>query len=36
VSGLSWSDGLVMLDDPARHVRPGDPVAWLPYSAFGA
>jgi molybdopterin molybdotransferase len=35
ISGLSWSDGLVMLEEPGRDIRPGDPVTWLPYSAFG-
>ncbi len=34
VSGLSWSTGLVMLDDSERHVRPGDPVRFLPYADF--
>ena len=35
ISGLSWADGLVELDDGARHVRPGDPVRYLPYASFG-
>ena len=35
VSGLSWSDGLVELDDGAKTIRPGDAVRYLPYSSFG-
>ncbi len=35
ISGLSWAEGLVELDDGARHVRPGDPVRYLPFSGFG-
>ncbi|WP_242500696.1 molybdopterin-binding protein [Tropicimonas sp. IMCC6043] len=34
ISGLSWASGLVALDEAERHVRPGDPVRFLPYSAF--
>ncbi|MCP3971217.1 MAG: molybdopterin molybdenumtransferase MoeA [Rhodobacteraceae bacterium] len=36
VSGLSWADGLVELEDGARQVRPGDPVRYLPFVGFGA
>jgi molybdopterin molybdotransferase len=35
ISGLSWAEGLVELDDGARHVRPGDPVRYIPYASFG-
>lgn len=35
ISGLSWADGLVELPDGALHVRPGDPVRYLPFAAFG-
>ena len=35
ISGLSWADGLVELPDEALHVRPGDPVRYLPWSSFG-
>ena len=35
ISGLSWAEGLVELDDGARHVQPGDPVRFLPFSGFG-
>ncbi|MAC80319.1 MAG: molybdopterin molybdenumtransferase MoeA [Rhodobacteraceae bacterium] len=35
ISGLSWAEGLVELEDGARHVRPGDPVRFLPFAAFG-
>lgn len=31
VSGLSWSDGLVELEDPAQSIAPGDLVTYLPY-----
>lgn len=34
-TGLTWSSGLVELEDGARHVRPGDPVRFLPYESFG-
>lgn len=34
ISGLSWATGLVELDEGARHIRPGDPVRFLPYGAF--
>ncbi len=35
ISGLSWAEGLVELPDGALHVRPGDPVCYLPFSGFG-
>ncbi len=35
ISGLSWADGLVELADGERHIRPGDPVRYFPYSGFG-
>ncbi len=35
VSGLSWADGLVELEDGERHIFPGDPVRYFPYSGFG-
>jgi len=35
ISGLSWAEGLVELPDGAGHVRPGDPVRYLPYAGFG-
>ena len=35
ISGLSWADGLVELEDAGRHVRPGDPVRYIPYASFG-
>lgn len=34
ISGLSWSNGLVALDAPEAHIRPGDMVRYLPYHAF--
>ncbi len=36
ISGLSWADGLVELEDGARDVQPGDPVRFLPFAGFGA
>ncbi|MCV6586190.1 MAG: molybdopterin-binding protein [Marinibacterium sp.] len=35
ISGLSWAEGLVELPDGAAEIAPGDPVRFLPYSAFG-
>jgi molybdopterin molybdotransferase len=35
ISGLSWAEGLVELDDGERHIRPGDPVRFIPYGSFG-
>ncbi len=35
ISGLSWAEGLVELPDGPTEVRPGDPVCYLPYGAFG-
>lgn len=35
ISGLSWAEGLVELDDGARHVQPGDPVRYIPFASFG-
>ncbi|MBV1867009.1 MAG: bifunctional molybdopterin-guanine dinucleotide biosynthesis adaptor protein MobB/molybdopterin molybdotransferase MoeA [Marinosulfonomonas sp.] len=35
VSGLSWADGLVELEDAERRIQPGDPVRYIPYSSFG-
>ena len=35
ISGLSWSSGLVELDDGARDIAVGDPVTYYPYSGFG-
>jgi molybdopterin molybdotransferase len=34
ISGLSWAEGLVELEDGARHVRPGDPVRYLPFAGL--
>ena len=34
-TGLSWSDGLVELNDGAAQIRRGSPVRYLPYSSFG-
>lgn len=35
VSGLAWADGLVELPEEAAHIQPGDPVRYIPWSAFG-
>ena len=35
VSGLSWAEGFVELPDREVHVRPGDPVRFLPFGSFG-
>ncbi len=35
ISGLSWAEGLVEIEDAARHIRPGDPVRFIPYGSFG-
>lgn len=35
ISGLSWAEGLVELPDGALHVRPGDPVRFIPWGGFG-
>ncbi|SIT81637.1 molybdopterin-binding protein [Pontibaca methylaminivorans] len=35
ISGLSWAEGLMELGDGERHVRPGDPVRFIPWGGFG-
>src|SRR5690606_32334111 len=35
VSGLAWAEGLVELPDPEGTIAPGDPVRYLPFTAFG-
>ena len=35
VSGLSWAEGLVELDEAAQEIRKGDLVHYLPYGSFG-
>ena len=34
ISGLSWADGLVELEDGARDIEPGDMVRYIPYASF--
>ncbi|MEM6578114.1 MAG: gephyrin-like molybdotransferase Glp [Pseudomonadota bacterium] len=34
ISGLSWATGLVELPDGATRIEPGDPVRYLPFTAF--
>lgn len=35
ISGLAWAQGLVEIGDGAQTISPGDPVRYIPYSAFG-
>ncbi len=35
ISGLSWAEGLVEIEDGAHHIQPGDPVRYLPFASFG-
>ncbi len=35
ISGLSWAEGLVEIEDGERHIQPGDPVRFIPYGSFG-
>ncbi len=35
ISGLSWADGLVELEDEGRTISPSDPVKYYPFSEFG-
>lgn len=35
ISGLSWAEGLVEIEDGEQHIRPGDPVRFIPYGSFG-
>jgi molybdopterin molybdotransferase len=35
ISGLSWADGLVELDDGAQQIEKGDLVKYIPYASFG-
>jgi molybdopterin molybdotransferase len=35
ISGLSWAEGLVEIDDGARHIRPKDSVRFIPFGSFG-
>ncbi|AUC54050.1 molybdopterin molybdenumtransferase MoeA [Sagittula sp. P11] len=35
VSGLSWAEGLVELEDGARDIEPGDLVRFIPFGSFG-
>lgn len=34
ISGLSWAEGLVELDEAARDIKPGDPLRFIPYGSF--
>ncbi len=34
ITGLSWAEGLVELEDGPRIIAPGDPVRFLPYASF--
>lgn len=35
ISGLSWADGLVELEDGERHIQQGDLVRYIPFAGFG-
>lgn len=35
ISGLSWAEGLVEIEDGARQISPGDLVRFIPYGSFG-
>ena len=35
ISGLSWADGLVDIPHEVQQIRHGDPVRYVPFSAFG-
>lgn len=35
ISGLSWAEGLVELQDGAQEIALGDPVRFIPYGSFG-
>lgn len=35
ISGLSWAEGLVELDEPAQQINEGDLVEYIPYTSFG-
>jgi molybdopterin molybdotransferase len=35
ISGLRAADGLIEIPEDVREVRPGDPVAFIPFSEFG-
>ncbi|KEJ88780.1 molybdopterin-binding protein [Sulfitobacter donghicola] len=35
ISGLSWAEGLVELEEEGRDIRIGDPVRFIPYASFG-
>lgn len=35
ISGLSWAEGLAEIEDGERHIRPGDPVRFIPWGGFG-
>jgi len=35
ISGLSWAEGLVELEDGERDIRRGDLVRYIPYGSFG-
>ncbi|CTQ48384.1 molybdopterin-binding protein [Jannaschia donghaensis] len=35
VSGLSWAEGFVMLDEGAAQIEPGAPVRYLPFTSLG-
>ncbi|GAB5437932.1 molybdopterin-binding protein [Falsiruegeria mediterranea] len=35
ISGLSWAEGLIEIEDGARQIQPGDPVRFIPFTSYG-
>lgn len=35
ISGLSWADGLIEIEDGERHIQTGDLVRFIPFASFG-
>ncbi|MBO9450989.1 molybdopterin molybdenumtransferase MoeA [Tropicibacter sp. R16_0] len=35
ISGLSWAEGLIEIEDGARQIQPGDPVRFIPFASYG-
>jgi molybdopterin molybdotransferase len=35
ISGLSWAEGLVELEEPAQDIKTGDMVRFIPFGSFG-
>lgn len=35
ISGLSWAEGLIEIEDGARQIQRGDPVRFIPFASYG-